>query len=236
MLLFDGGDLARMKEKTRGEGDNAVSKVAAKMTVVTQAPLTPPSTELVSLTLALIVVIDRLLAMLRQRSEVIELCRLRLEWESIQSLAFDELSKITHGIGLFADEYRTWIPGQVEESIGRASSEKIMSKAHEGCLDPIGPASATSRSTIRDRLISLQNRLNQLAKTDVARTGRLLDCMIDIAAGLKGCETYQTTPQETGQGAVPTLLLDRQDELEERQSRLLQQLGLCRSMEQSWSS
>lgn len=51
---------------------------------ITLVPLTRPSTELVEITLVLILLIDKLLTLLRRRCDVLELTRTRLKWDELR--------------------------------------------------------------------------------------------------------------------------------------------------------
>lgn len=79
--------------------------------MITLSPLSPPSTELVSITLDLIVIVDRLLTLLRQRSELIDLCRLRLKWEALRSQCLQDCDRFSTDVDDIVTDYLDWLPG-----------------------------------------------------------------------------------------------------------------------------
>ncbi|WVW84085.1 hypothetical protein I302_106114 [Kwoniella bestiolae CBS 10118] len=95
VMAFDGGDLERMKEKTRA---------------ATVLPLTPPSTHLVSITLDLIVLIDRLLKLLRHRGALLELVAVRLRWDQIRWQIHLETEKIRSEVTQIVQDKGRWQP------------------------------------------------------------------------------------------------------------------------------
>ncbi|WWC89179.1 uncharacterized protein L201_004097 [Kwoniella dendrophila CBS 6074] len=95
VLKFDGGDLGRIKEKTRA---------------ATLLPLTPPSTHLVSITLDLIVLIDRLLKLLRHRGELLEMVLTRLHWDEIRWDVMKEIHQIRGEVAELVKDKASWKP------------------------------------------------------------------------------------------------------------------------------
>ncbi|KAL1411463.1 hypothetical protein Q8F55_002419 [Vanrija albida] len=93
---FDDGDMERMKEKTRQ---------------MTRVPLTQPSTDLVEVTLDLILLIDQLLTHLRQRRAVLDLASLRLQWDDIRFEVTRESESVKGEIEHVVSEAQAWVPG-----------------------------------------------------------------------------------------------------------------------------
>ncbi|CAK9781086.1 hypothetical protein CC85DRAFT_325599 [Cutaneotrichosporon oleaginosum] len=93
---FDDGDMERMKEKTRQ---------------ITRVPLTQPSTDLVEVTLDLILLIDQLLAVLRNRGSILELTSLRLQWDDLRYEVRRETESVTAEIEHVVAEAQAWLPG-----------------------------------------------------------------------------------------------------------------------------
>ncbi|WOO81131.1 uncharacterized protein LOC62_03G004664 [Vanrija pseudolonga] len=93
---FDDGDMERMKEKTRQ---------------MTRVPLTKPSTDLVEVTLDLILLIDQLLTHLRQRRAVLDLASLRLQWDDLRFEVTREAESVKGEIEHVVSEAQAWVPG-----------------------------------------------------------------------------------------------------------------------------
>ncbi|TXT08968.1 hypothetical protein VHUM_02442 [Vanrija humicola] len=93
---FDDGDMERMKEKTRQ---------------MTRVPLTKPSTDLVEVTLDLILLIDQLLTHLRQRRAVLDLASLRLQWDDRRFEVTREIESMKGEIEHVVSEAQAWVPG-----------------------------------------------------------------------------------------------------------------------------
>lgn len=109
VISFDGGDLERMKRKTRGTNRNYDVNLKADAQAVTVVPLTAPSTELVEITLDLILLIDRLLVLLRHRSELLDLTVLRRQWETLRTSCTGEMRSIESELAAIQQEMRSWI-------------------------------------------------------------------------------------------------------------------------------
>nr|ACZ80634.1 conserved hypothetical protein [Cryptococcus depauperatus] len=95
VLEFDDGDLNRIKEKTR---------------MVTLQPLTPPSTQLVSITLDLVVLIDRILSLLRRRKLLLDLTSLRLQWDEIRWQVMSEVWALEKEVDEMVRNRSKWVP------------------------------------------------------------------------------------------------------------------------------
>jgi hypothetical protein len=135
VLRFDGGDLGRMKQKTRGRSlsinrslHNVHSAETDHNPAATLLPLTPPSTYLVSITLALILLIDKLLTLLRQRGDLLELTSLRLQWDMLRWGIVQETRKIKAEVDILVKEKQRWKPDEdARPSFARASSMDYLS-------------------------------------------------------------------------------------------------------------
>lgn len=79
---------------------------------MTRVPLTQPSTDLVEVTLDLILLIDQLLMVLRQRGSVLDLASLRLQWDDLRFEASREAESVKSEIDHVVAEAQAWIPGQ----------------------------------------------------------------------------------------------------------------------------
>lgn len=188
--------------------------------VVTLSPLTPPSTELVSITLALIVVVDNLLTLLRQRGELLDLCQLYLEWNELYRVSLHQCTVIKGEVDAALATYREWVPGTIDPPRTDVEVNDVERSAVVGAAPA---ASDTRRTSAHARLLDLQDRFDHLSEHDVPSAGILLDRMIDLAAPLKGSGGIpgsKEASEEDVEGAVPTTILDRQDELEALSAQL----------------
>ncbi|WVQ99546.1 hypothetical protein IAU59_006682 [Kwoniella sp. CBS 9459] len=256
VLEFDGGDLERIKRKTR---------------TATQLPLTARSTHLVSVTLDLIVLVDRLLKLLRHRGEVLQLTKLRLEWDRLRWEIVSETRKIREEVDSIVKDKGRWTPAAADKT-WTSSSPKLdvsstttphtpprpnpssvpsiassLNSIHlSPDLRPDSPGQSPSRShstpkrslhvpLLHSQLVNVQIRHQTLSSTRVSRSGAILDRMIDIACPLKGLGDVNGPSDETQDGgAVPDELLDVQDEMEEEVRQLGDKVMWCKELEDHW--
>ncbi|KAK4689278.1 hypothetical protein P7C73_g815, partial [Tremellales sp. Uapishka_1] len=130
---FDGGDLGRMKEKTRA---------------ATLLPLTPPSTHLVSITLSLILLIDKLLTLLRHRGELLVLTTLRLKWDQLRWEVMAEVKKVRAEVHNIARGQGRWMPPPMAQSASRSPRVETRRLTLEsGIHNKLGPTSPSPLST-----------------------------------------------------------------------------------------
>lgn len=124
---------------------------------VTSIPLTPPSTELVEVTLDLIVVVDRLLTLLRRRSELLELTKLRLHWDELRLSCSNELDGMKTESDLIVARKCEWLPAH--SNARESKSDLVRSSDPQSYPTPSAsggplPHDATP-STPRQRLRSI---------------------------------------------------------------------------------
>ncbi|OCF41891.1 hypothetical protein I317_04301 [Kwoniella heveanensis CBS 569] len=252
VLDFDGGDLVRIKKKTRA---------------ATQLPLTAPSTHLVSITLDLVVLVDQLLKLLRHRGELLQLTRLRLDWDRIRCEVVSETAKIREEVDSIVRDQGRWtpavdpkiwtpvtprsndldtVPPQTPPRSALATLPSIASSLSSLQLSdsPGGRSPSRAHSTpkrslhvplLHSQLINVKIRHQTLATTKLSRSGVILDRMIDIAGPLKGLgDVNGPIGADKDSGAVPDELLDVQDELEEEVRRLGDKVSWCKDLEEHW--
>ncbi|ORX35731.1 hypothetical protein BD324DRAFT_74013 [Kockovaella imperatae] len=277
---FDGGDLEKMKQKTRE---------------VTSLPLTAPSTHLISITLDLIVVVDRLLTLLRRRMEVLELTSLRLKWDQLRWDILSETNQIRDEIEAIIVGKGRWKPpvarvvqssprprreGRLVESQGWDPASCMTPSLSSAAIEGIASSSSTSsnlsamtvdvtpcrmndpdrRSSPSDvslstasreastptrvllglqllhsQISNVEIRHKNLTSTLVARSGKILDKMVDVAGPLNGLGGIDGPfKHEIGGSAVPDELLDLQDEMEEQVGQASAGLAWCKALEKQW--
>jgi hypothetical protein len=263
VLAFDGGDLGRMKETTRGESSRRITALTRQ--AATLLPLTPPSTHLVSITLALIVLIDRLLTLLRHRTELLALTSLRLKWDDLRWEVMQETRKIKAEIDDIVQSKGKWLPPHAREA-PKGPGQTGAAKADDGSREPrvAPPRSETSsheknaespecqlpasplliktprRSLalpiLHSQIINLQIRYKNISTTALTRSGAALDKMIDLAASLRGLGGIDGPNDDVTvpAGAVPDELLDLQDELEAEVQEVRSRVSWVKQLEEQW--
>ena len=204
----------------------------------TQRNLSPEDTDLIELTLTTIYALDKLLHLLRGRSENLELLGIRLDWEESRSTSWKERRQILEDLETFISTRARWSPAIYEpgNNIIHASTNNTNKVDEQPTLAPptltrkssvtslMSMNSETSGSlnnalysrSARFKLSELLSRdaaqfgarITNLSHGRVATAGRILDKLID----------HSRKP-------VPEVLLDEQDRLEEKSVNQLENLG-----------
>lgn len=204
--IFDTGELTKLRQLTKA---------------ATQRNLSPEDTDVIELTLTTIRELDKLLHLLRDRSENLELLGIRLTWEEYRISAWTDRRKILDDLEIFLDTRACWTTSVYEEaprvSEGpldlkrRGSVTSLASVASDSSITP----SAFSRST-RFKLAELLSRdaaqfagrVTSLRHGKITAAGKALDKLIDH-----------------GRKPVPEVLLDEQDKLEEKGITEMENIG-----------
>ena len=118
------------------------------MAAATLIPLTPPSTHLVSITLELIVLIDRLLTLLRHRGELLELTSLRLQWDAMRWQIMQETAKVRSEIHDVARRKARWNPLAIRHDSRTFHRERSSTAASQASLDAATNGRMSRSSTI----------------------------------------------------------------------------------------
>ncbi|KAH7916155.1 hypothetical protein BJ138DRAFT_1053407 [Hygrophoropsis aurantiaca] len=199
--IFDSGDLKKLRQITKE---------------ATQRHLSPEDTDLIELTLTTIYELDKLLHLLRDRSENLELLSVRLTWEEQRQGAWADHRKILADIGSFLTTRARWSPAiyevmvKPEEKSGRRGSIASMAS------DSSGTSSAGFSRSARFKLAELLSRdaaqfagrASSLRHGKISGSGKALDKLID----------HSRKP-------VPEELLDEQDRLEEKGINEMENVG-----------
>lgn len=184
----------------------------------THRNLSPADTDVIELTLTTIYALDKLLQLLRDRSEALELLGTRIEWEEHRSAGWIERRQILEDFGQFITKRARWntsiyeTPSKDEHHLTRRGSVNSFASASS---DTSVTSSAYSRSA-RFKLAELLSRdaahfgsrVTALRHGKIASAGKALDKLIDLSR----------TP-------VPDDLLDEQDSLEEKGINEFEQIG-----------
>lgn len=190
------------------------------ITAATQRNLSPEDTDLIELTLTTIYALDKLLHLLRDRSENLDLLGIRLTWEGHRAASWRERRNIIADLKTFLESRARWSPSVYDTSekkeepsapTRRGSQASVASFASDTSLSAPG----FSRST-RFKLAELLSRdaaqfagrVSSLRHGNIAAAGKILDKLID-----------------NSRKPVPEELLDEQDKLEEKGINDLENIG-----------
>ncbi|KAJ7117345.1 hypothetical protein C8R43DRAFT_104427 [Mycena crocata] len=201
--IFDSGELKTIKKFTKA---------------ATQRNLSPADTDLIELTLTTIYELDKLLHLLRDRSENLELLGVRLSWEEFRTAAWIDRRTIITDLKTFLDTRARWTPAVYEETVPpqpttnrRASLTSLASVASDTLLASAG-FSRSARFKLAEVLsrdaAQFSARVTSLRHSKISAAGKMLDKLID-----------------TSRKAVPEDLLDEQDRLEEKGITELEHVG-----------
>ncbi|KIK65539.1 hypothetical protein GYMLUDRAFT_70641 [Collybiopsis luxurians FD-317 M1] len=199
--IFDTGELKKLRKFTRA---------------ATQRNLSPEDTDLIELTLTTIYALDKLLHLLRDRSENLDLLGVRLSWEENRIASWVGRRKIITDLQSFLQSRAQWSPSAYDhpppaEDHRRGSIGSVASVSSDTSINAPG----FSRST-RFKLAELLSRdaaafsarVSSLRHGSVAASGKFLDRLID-----------------NSRKAVPEVLLDEQDKVEEKCVNNMEDIG-----------
>lgn len=102
---------------------------------MTRVPLTQPSTDLVGVTLDLILLIDQLLTVLRKRGGVLNLASLRLQWDDLRHEVSCEIESVRSEIDHVVAEAEAWLPGAGPAPERRLERRKSVWSNHSSQLN-----------------------------------------------------------------------------------------------------
>ncbi|KAH9943020.1 uncharacterized protein BXZ73DRAFT_40145 [Epithele typhae] len=197
--IFDSGELKKLKRFT---------KAAA------QRNLSPADTDLIEITLTTIYALDKLLHLLRDRSDSLDLLGIRLSWEERRVAAWNEYHNILNDLKDFLKDRARWSPAvydqleEVEELREASPGEHVLKRRGS----TVSIQSETSRASIpgysrgaRYKLMEalsreaalFASRISSLRHSKIIPTGKAIDKLID-----------------TSRKPVPDEMLDEQDKLE----------------------
>ncbi|KAJ3812916.1 hypothetical protein F5876DRAFT_74375 [Lentinula aff. lateritia] len=203
--IFDTGELKKLRNFTRA---------------ATQRNLSPEDTDLIELTLTTIYALDKLLHLLRDRSETLDLLGVRLSWEENRISSWVDRRKIIADLQAFLESRAQWSASVYDnppktdptlEDHRRGSVSSLASVASDTSIN----SPAFSRST-RFRLAELLSRdaatfsvrVSSLRHGSVAASGKFLDKLID-----------------NSRKPVPEVLLDEQDRIDEKCVNDMENIG-----------
>ncbi|PPQ99895.1 hypothetical protein CVT24_009576 [Panaeolus cyanescens] len=194
--MFDTGELKKLRKLTKA---------------ATQRNLSPADTDVIELTLTTIYELDKLLHLLRDRSDNLEMMGIRLTWEENRQAAWRERRQIIEDLHQFAATRARWDPIIYEASTASGPAEKPLSVASfSGDCISADAFSRTARFKLAEILSRdaalFSGRVTALQHGKITAAGKALDKLID-------------------RKTVPEVLLDEQDRLEEKCMNDLSHLG-----------
>lgn len=187
--------------------------VVESLKAATQRNLSPEDTDLIELTLTTLYALDRLLHLLRGRSEHLELLNLRLSWEDHRSNAFKCQEGILSDLRKFLDERARWTQDVYVAGVLTSSSSTPVTHASDISISESSDAMSRSmRFKLAEDLsrdaVQFSSRVTALRHGHVAASGKILDKLID-----------------NSRKPVPESMLDEQDRLEEKCANELETIG-----------
>jgi hypothetical protein len=178
----------------------------------TQRNLSPADTDLIELTLTTIYELDKLLHLLRDRSDNLEMMSIRLTWEENRQASWKERHQVIEDLRTFVESRARWSSSiydpsckNQEPSDSYARRGSVTSMASTGSSDSIINSPTYSRSA--------RFKLAELLSRDAAQyTGRVTGLKHGMAnAAGKALDKLIDHSRKP----VPDELLDEQDRLEE---------------------
>lgn len=175
---------------------------------------------MIELTLTTIYALDKLLHLLRDRSDNLDLLGIRLDWEEQRSASWRERRKLLEDLETFISSRARWSPSiydtanKVEDSpilSRRSSVTSLASVASESSVNhPMFSRSARLKlaELLSRDAAQFGARVTNLSHNRVTTAGRILDKLID----------HSRRP-------VPDVLLDEQERLEDQGINQMENVG-----------
>ncbi|KAI5894093.1 uncharacterized protein SCHCODRAFT_02623709 [Schizophyllum commune H4-8] len=210
--IFDRGELQKLRKLTKA---------------ATQRNLSPQDTDLIEITLTTIYALDKLLHLLRDRSDSLDLLGVRLTWEEHRSASWKERRQIIEDLANFLEARARW-SASVYDTMQAAEAHtpsplsspapprrNSITSIASSTLSNSQSISKLSRVTrfkqvehLNREAAQFTGRITALRHGRVAAAGKVLDKLIDMS-----------------RRPVPEELLDEQDRLEERAITELEDVG-----------
>jgi hypothetical protein len=226
--IFDSGDLKKLKAFTKGMSiipSYSHMNISNFSQAATQRHLSPEDTDLIELTLTTIYEFEKLLHLLRDRSESLDLLGTRLAWEEQRIGSWVERRKILADLQTFLVTRARWSPSaydakpQQEASSSRRGSITSMTSiaSAESSVSTSSPLFSRSARFKLAELLSrdaaqFAGRVSTLRHSKISAAGKALDKLIDNS-------------RENSRKPVPEELLDEQDRLEEKGINEMESIG-----------
>ncbi|KAL5508243.1 hypothetical protein ACEPAH_5862 [Sanghuangporus vaninii] len=194
--LLDAGDFKKLKTLTKA---------------ATQRNLSPEDTDLIEITLTTLFRFDKLLHLLRDRSEQLDLFGTRLTWEEQRALAYSTRNNLISQIQSFLDNRARWKTDVYNNGLPTSNSSASLHSISGG-VQPHDPFSRSARfkrsETLSREIVQLSSKISALRHGPVLSSGKALDKLI-----------------EDDRRPVPDAMLDEQDRVEEKCEKDLSTVG-----------
>ncbi|EJD01433.1 uncharacterized protein FOMMEDRAFT_90275 [Fomitiporia mediterranea MF3/22] len=194
--ILDTGDLKKLKAVTRA---------------ATQRNLSPEDTDLIEITLTTLFALDKLLHLLRDRSEQLDLFGSRLNWEEQRALAYSTRVDLISQIQSFLNNRARW-KADIYVSKDVLVSDTSGSSSTAPPNEQPDPFSRSARFKLAEEIsrevVQHSSKISSLRHGPVLRSGKALDKLIDDS-----------------RKPVPEPMLDEQDRVEEKCEKDLAAVG-----------
>lgn len=188
----------------------------------TQRHLSPEDTDLIELTLTTIYELDKLLHLLRDRSESLDLLGTRLTWEEQRMGSWQDRSKILADLQTFLNTRARWSPS-VYDVKPKSDESPLTRRGSIASLASVASADSSASTSSPGFSRSARFKLAELLSRDAAQFGSRVSSLrhSKIAAAGKTLDKLIDNSRKP----VPEELLDEQDKLEERGISELESIG-----------
>lgn len=139
---FDGGDLTRLRKMAKGESTPSAPHALTRSSpnrrpyrsAASQKSLSVSDTDLLSITLSTLYLLDTLLHLLRARAETLDLLALRLQWDAMRFAVGRETEAIEKDVRAFVEGKGQWGVEKYEKggSVGGMGSPLLGASARDG--------------------------------------------------------------------------------------------------------
>jgi hypothetical protein len=184
----------------------------------TQRNLSPEDTDLIELTLTTIIELDKLLHLLRDRSDNLDLLSIRLTWEEHRISSWSGRRKIISDLESFLCSRARWSPSVYEVPtpddtvVKRRNSISSVASGTSASADSLAQFPRSARFKLAEQLsrdaAQFGGRVTSLRHGGISAAGKALDKLID----------HSRSP-------IPDELLDEQDKLEEKGINDMENVG-----------
>ena len=250
--IFDTGELTKLRQLTKGMCEILVGWTHPLMLffqAATQRNLSLADTDVIELTLTTIYELDKLLHLLRDRSDNLEMMAIRLTWEENRRAGWRERRQIIEDLNSFAVNRARWGPSiyDLSQKNEEVSEAPVPQRSTLTRLIPISEKQPTVENDEEDPGPTRRSSIASLASTGssdsvinspaFSRSARfkLAELLSRDAAQFTGRVTSlkHGTVSSAGKAldrlidrkTVPEALLDEQDRLEEKCISELENIG-----------
>jgi hypothetical protein len=213
---FNGGDLERLRKMAKGALESFlsiwkldISSDYFRPLAASKKSLSRSDTDLLSITLSTLYLLDTLLHLLRSRGETLDLLALRLDWDALRFSIAHETRAIQKDVQAFAEDKARWAADKYEghtkegssgtspSRSGRASNSQRYREWFPRPSSSTHPLYDSAQLTtipvprpVLTQILeldaqALHNRSAALQLGLVAQSGKVLDRMIDLAASIR---------------------------------------------------